>query len=257
MSGRTIIEATDLRKVYRMGETEVHALRGVSFKIDEGQMVAITGPSGSGKSTLMSILGALDQPTSGSYKLDGYEIGEMRDDDLAVIRNWRIGFVFQQFNLLARSSALANVALPLVYAGVPARERHERARRVLELVGLGDRMDHKPLELSGGQQQRVALARALVNEPAIILADEPTGNLDSKTGEEIMALFWKLHEEKGITLIIVTHDPDIAAQTQRVIALRDGVIVSDEWKSRPNGGGPAATPEAAQAIASVGEEVRP
>ncbi len=168
MSGRTIIEATDLRKVYRMGETEVHALRGVSFKIDEGQMVAITGPSGSGKSTLMSILGALDQPTSGSYKLDGYEIGEMRDDDLAVIRNWRIGFVFQQFNLLARSTALANVALPLVYAGLPARERHERARHMLELVGLGDRMDHKPTELSGGQQQRVALARALVNEPAII-----------------------------------------------------------------------------------------
>ncbi len=253
MSGRTIIEATDLRKVYRMGETEVHALRGVSFKIDEGQMVAITGPSGSGKSTLMSILGALDQPTSGSYKLDGYEIGQMRDDDLAVIRNWRIGFVFQQFNLLARSSALANVALPLVYAGLPARERHERARHMLELVGLGDRMDHKPLELSGGQQQRVALARALVNEPAIILADEPTGNLDSKTGEEIIELFWKLHEERGITLIIVTHDPDIAARTQRVIALRDGVIVSDEWKSRPNGGSPAAAPEPTP----VGEEVRP
>ena len=228
MSGRLIIETRDLTRTYRMGETDVHALRGVSLEIHEGEMVAITGPSGSGKSTLMAILGALDQPSGGSYKLDGYEIGEMRDDDQAMIRNWRIGFVFQQFNLLSRSSALTNVALPLVYAGVSAKERDARARAKLELVGLGDRMDHKPTELSGGQQQRVALARALVNEPAIILADEPTGNLDSKTGEEIMSLFWQLHEEQGITLIIVTHDAEVAEQTERVITLRDGAIVADE-----------------------------
>ncbi len=227
MSERVIIEVSDLTKTYWMGETEVNALRGVSFQIHEGEMVAITGPSGSGKSTLMSILGALDQPTGGSYWLDGYDIGSLRDDELALIRNWRIGFVFQQFNLLSRSTALANVALPLVYAGLPGTERNERAKRMLELVGLGERMNHKPAELSGGQQQRVALARALVNEPSLILADEPTGNLDSKTGEEIMALFKRLHQEEGITLVIVTHDPEIAAQTERVIFLRDGEIISD------------------------------
>ncbi|MCU0464848.1 MAG: ABC transporter ATP-binding protein [Anaerolineae bacterium] len=209
-----------------MGDTEVRALNGVSIRIDKGEFVAIIGPSGSGKSTLMAILGALDTPSSGSYRLDGVEIGQMSDDSLSDIRNNRIGFVFQKFNLLARSSALINVGLPLVYSGINERERDERAKHALNLVGLGGRTHHKPNELSGGQQQRVAIARALINTPAIILADEPTGNLDTRTGEEIMRLFRQLHTEQGITLILVTHSPEIAQQADRTIMMRDGVVVS-------------------------------
>jgi putative ABC transport system ATP-binding protein len=225
MSGRLVIETQDLQKVYRMGTTEVQALRGVSIQIYEGEMVAIVGPSGSGKSTLMAILGALDVPSSGSYRLDGHEIGQMSDDELADVRNLRIGFVFQKFNLLGRSTALTNVSLPLVYAGQSRKQRNQKAEEVLELVGLGDRVTHKPTELSGGQQQRVAIARALVNAPSIILADEPTGNLDSKTSDEIISLFHKLHREQGITLILVTHSPEIASQAERTITIRDGLIV--------------------------------
>lgn len=223
----TIIKTEDLRKIYTMGEMEVHALRGVSIEIHKGEFVAIVGPSGSGKSTLMAILGALDKPTSGSYTLDGTEIGKMSDDSLSDIRNFRIGFVFQKFNLLARSTALHNVALPLIYAGISQKERDERAKHALELVDLADRMDHQPNELSGGQQQRVAIARALVNSPSIILADEPTGNLDSKTSEEIMTLFKDLHQSEGITLIMVTHSPEVAEQAERVISMRDGEVESD------------------------------
>ncbi|MDX2160478.1 MAG: ABC transporter ATP-binding protein [bacterium] len=222
-----VIETTDLTKIYTMGDQEIHALSGVSVRIERGEMVAIVGPSGSGKSTLMAIIGALDKPTSGSYKLDGVEIAKMSQDRLSDIRNYRIGFVFQKFNLLARTSAQANVALPLVYAGVNARERDQRAKAALELVGLGERLHHRPNELSGGQQQRVAIARALINNPSLILADEPTGNLDSKTGEEIMALFRQLHEQQGITLILVTHSPEIADQSKRVISMRDGKVVNE------------------------------
>ncbi len=224
---KPIIEINDLTKVYQMGETEVHALRGVSLMIRDGEMVAITGPSGSGKSTLMAILGALDLPTSGTYKLDGEEVSTLSDDELALIRNRRIGFVFQKFNLLPRSTILANVALPLTYAGVGKRERNERAAHVLELVGLGDRLTHRPNELSGGQQQRVAIARALVNTPSMVLADEPTGNLDSKTGDEILSLFQELNRDQGITLVIVTHSPEIAAECPRNIRIRDGLIEAD------------------------------
>jgi putative ABC transport system ATP-binding protein len=224
---RPVIETRDLRKTYKMGDTEVHALNGVDFIVHKGEMLAVVGQSGSGKSTLMAIIGALDKPTSGSYLLDGVEIGQMSDNSLSDIRNHRIGFVFQKFNLLARTSTLNNVALPLVYAGVDAKERRERAKIALEMVGLGSRLDHKPNELSGGQQQRVAIARALVSNPSMILADEPTGNLDSKTGEEIMALFHQLHDQQGITLIIVTHSPEIAQQAQRVVTMRDGVIVNE------------------------------
>jgi putative ABC transport system ATP-binding protein len=223
-SDAPLIEATNLTKVYKMGETEVHALRGVSLRVWKGEMISVIGQSGSGKSTLLAILGALDVPTSGSYKLDGREVASMNDNQLAEIRNQRIGFVFQKFNLLARNTALANVALPLAYGGVPPREAKRRAAEMLTLVGLGDRLDHLPNQLSGGQQQRVAIARALVNQPSIILADEPTGNLDSATGKEIMNLFRTLHRERGITLIIVTHDPNIAAQSERVIRLKDGLI---------------------------------
>ena len=217
-----MIEIENITKVYQMGETEVRALDGVSLKIEDGEWVAITGPSGSGKSTLMAILGCLDSPTSGSYKLDGTDVAKMRDDQLAAVRNTKIGFVFQQFNLLARTSALENVALPLLYA--TGNHQRERAKTALEAVGLGDRLGHRPNELSGGQQQRVAIARALVTQPSIILADEPTGNLDSKTGQEIMTLFSELHSKSGITVIFVTHDPNIAANAQRIIHIRDGQV---------------------------------
>jgi putative ABC transport system ATP-binding protein len=219
-----MIEVEQVTKVYQMGETEVRALNGVSFKIEAGEWVAITGPSGSGKSTLMAILGCLDSPTSGSYRLDGVDVAQMRDDQLAAVRNQKIGFVFQQFNLLARTSALENVELPLLYSS--QNHRRDRATAALEAVGLKDRLGHRPNELSGGQQQRVAIARALVSEPAILLADEPTGNLDSKTGKEIMELFSDLHRTRGITVIFVTHDPSIAANAQRVIRINDGVVAA-------------------------------
>jgi len=218
-----MIEIDNVTKVYQMGDTEVRALNGATLKIDDGEWVAITGPSGSGKSTLMAILGCLDSPTNGTYKLDGIEVDQMRDDQLAAVRNQKIGFVFQQFNLLARTSALENVELPLLYSAM--NHRREKAKAALEAVGLGDRITHRPSELSGGQQQRVAIARALVTEPSIILTDEPTGNLDSKTGKEIMTLFSELHRTRGITVIFVTHDPTIAANAHRVIHLMDGVVV--------------------------------
>ncbi len=220
-----MIEIQDITKVYKMGEMEVRALNGVSLCVNEGEWVAITGPSGSGKSTLMNIIGCLDQPTSGSYKLDGIEVARMKDDQLAGVRNKKIGFVFQGFNLLPRTTALANVELPLIYAGV--KDRHQRAVAALERVGLGERLNHRPNELSGGQQQRVAIARALINNPAIILADEPTGNLDSKSGAEIMDIFRDLHDN-GMTIVMVTHDPGIAAQSERIIRVKDGLIESDQ-----------------------------
>ncbi len=219
-----MIEIEQVTKVYQMGETEVRALNGVSLAINDGEWVAITGPSGSGKSTLMAILGCLDSPTSGAYRLDGQDVAKMRDDQLAAVRNQKIGFVFQQFNLLARTSALENVELPLLYSS--RNHRRDRAKAALEAVGLKDRLGHRPNELSGGQQQRVAIARALVSEPSILLADEPTGNLDSKTGKEIMELFGDLHRTRGITVIFVTHDPSIAANAQRVIRINDGVVVA-------------------------------
>ena len=224
-----VIELKDIMKTYQMGDSIVHALDHVNLEIGVGEFTSIMGPSGSGKSTLMNVLGCLDRPTSGQYFLDGKEIGGYDDDELAVTRNQKIGFVFQNFNLLPRLSALVNVALPLVYAGVPEVERLKRARETLAAVGLGDRVEHRPNEMSGGQRQRVAIARALINQPAIIMADEPTGNLDSKSSYEIMDIFRELNEA-GKTIVMVTHEPDIAERTKRIIHMVDGKIVKDEWR---------------------------
>jgi putative ABC transport system ATP-binding protein len=221
-----LIETVDLWKTYIMGSEEIHALRGVSISIERGEYVAIMGPSGSGKSTLMNLIGCLDTPSKGSYLLNEKQVGQMNDNELARIRNEEIGFVFQTFNLLPRATALHNVELPLVYAGVPSADRQLRARQALEKVELGSRMTHRPNELSGGQRQRVAIARALVNDPSILLADEPTGNLDSKTGTEIMGLFERLHKA-GNTIVLVTHEPDVAAYAYRTIQLRDGQVEND------------------------------
>ena len=221
-----MITTHDLWKTYVMGDEQIHALRGLSINIERGEYVAIMGPSGSGKSTLMNLIGCLDTPSKGSYLLNGKEVAEMNDDDLARIRNEEIGFVFQTFNLLPRATALHNVELPLVYAGIAAKDRVERARQALDKVELSHRASHRPNELSGGQRQRVAIARALVNNPSILLADEPTGNLDSKTGVEIMALFAKLHEA-GNTIVLVTHEPDVAAYAHRSIHIRDGQVEKD------------------------------
>ncbi len=236
-NGSTLISIENVTKVYRMGEVNVEALRGVSMEVRPGEILAIMGPSGSGKSTMMNILGALDVPTSGTYLLDGQNVGKMGEDALSGVRNREIGFVFQNFNLLPRTSALVNVELPLIYAGI-ARSR-KRCVAALEMVGLGDRLNHHPNELSGGEQQRVAIARALVNEPSLILADEPTGNLDSKAGEEVMRVFQQLNEERGITIMLVTHEQRIGEHTHRIVRLQDGQIVSDAPVLSPHRAGQA------------------
>jgi putative ABC transport system ATP-binding protein len=229
-ASQPVIRAEDLWRTYEMGSEQIHALRGVSFTLEPNEYVAVMGPSGSGKSTLMNLIGCLDTPTRGRYELRGKVVSEMNDDELAAIRNREIGFVFQTFNLLPRATALHNVELPLVYAGVPREDRLERARTALEMVDLGDRVQHRPNELSGGQRQRVAIARALVMKPSILLADEPTGNLDSATGEEIMRLFERLHDE-GNTIILVTHERDVAQHAHRTIHIRDGRIETDERRA--------------------------
>lgn len=221
-----MIELSNITKTYRMGQMELHVLSGVSLTIEPGELIGIMGPSGSGKSTLMNIIGCLDRPTSGVYRFENREIGTMTDDELAAVRNAKIGFVFQTFNLLPRFSALKNVEVPLIYSGVPARQRRERAVPLLEKVGLADRLEHKPTELSGGQQQRVAIARSLVNNPPLLLADEPTGNLDSRSGEDILRILTGLNDQ-GATIIIVTHDQNVAARCKRIINLKDGKIVGD------------------------------
>ncbi|MDX2160132.1 MAG: ABC transporter ATP-binding protein [bacterium] len=239
--------------MYKMGDIEVHALRGVDLKIHEGEFVSIMGPSGSGKSTLMNILGALDQPTSGEYFLDGVDVSRLSEAELAKVRNKKIGFVFQSFNLLKRTTALRQVELPLIYAGVGGRTR--KATAALESVGLGKRLDHLPSELSGGQQQRVAIARALVNEPAMILADEPTGNLDSRSGTEVMQIFQRLNREEGITVVFVTHDSWIARHTNRVVILRDGKVVTDREVANPLVAGDSERPSAEDEMESMLREV--
>ena len=233
-AAHALIEMSHITKTYQMGEQEVHALRDVSLRIERGEFVAIMGPSGGGKSTLMSIMGCLDRPTSGTYLLEGRDVSTLSDDEQALVRNRMIGFVFQSFNLLARTSALKNVELPLIYAGIPARARSMRARAALETVGLGDRLEHQPSQLSGGQQQRVAVARALVTNTPIIMADEPTGNLDSQVTAEIMNLLQRLNRERGLTLILVTHEAHVAAYAGRVLRLRDGRVLSDT-RQQPGG----------------------
>jgi len=227
LKSEPVIRVKDLKKVYRMGDVEVHALRGIDLEVQPGEIIAIMGPSGSGKSTLMNMIGCLDSPSDGEYYLDGQLVSDLVDDELAAVRNKKIGFVFQNYNLLPRANALQNVQLPLRYSDDKSSLR-ERSASALEKVGLGDRMNHKPKELSGGQQQRVAIARAIVNEPAIILADEPTGNLDSQSGQEIMELLLNLNARNGTTLVIVTHDPGVAAQAQRIVHLKDGLVHREE-----------------------------
>jgi len=248
-----VIEIKDLVKDYRLGEMPVHVLKGISFGVERGDFVSIMGPSGSGKSTLMNILGCLDKPTSGTYTLDGISVGNLNRDQLAEIRNNKIGFVFQQFNLLARTSAEENVELPLMYTDTPARQRRERAMKALLAVGLAGREEHQPSQLSGGQQQRVAIARSLVNDPSIILADEPTGALDSRTSIEIMAIFQQLNRQKGITMIVVTHDPDVATYSNRSIHFKDGRLQLDERLATPR----EARKDLEQLPAEQPEEIAP
>ena len=251
-----VIAVSDLTKVYKMGDVEVRALRGVSLSITAGDFVTVIGPSGSGKSTFMHILGCLDRPTSGQYILDNQDVSTLSRDELAEVRNQRIGFVFQGFNLLARTSALDNVELPLLYrSGIRANERHQRARQMLETVGLGDRMDHHPNQLSGGQQQRVAIARSLINQPSIVLADEPTGNLDSRTSIEIMDIFQRLNRESGITVILITHEHEIAEYGNRIIRFRDGRVVSDRLNSNQRNAGQEIDTLPAEAGAPVSAPV--
>jgi putative ABC transport system ATP-binding protein len=250
---KAVIDVREITKTYQMGDIEVHALRGVDLAIYAGECVSIMGPSGSGKSTLMNILGALDQPSSGEYLLDGVSVSKLSEADLAKVRNQKIGFVFQNFNLLKRTSALRQVELPLIYAR--SSNRGKRAKAALEAVGLGSRLDHLPSELSGGQQQRVAIARALVTEPAMILADEPTGNLDSRSGTEVMQIFQRLNREQGITIVFVTHDPWIARHTNRVIMLRDGKIVADRVVKEPLVAGENERPSLADEMESILQDV--
>ncbi len=250
---RAVIDVRNITKTYQMGEVSLQVLKGISLKVYEGEFVSIMGPSGSGKSTLMNILGCLDQPTSGEYYLDGVDVSKLSENELARIRNKKIGFVFQNFNLLKRTSALRQVELPLIYGGVSGRSK--KAKAALEAVGLGNRLNHLPSELSGGQQQRVAIARALVNEPSMILADEPTGNLDSRSGTEVMQIFQQLNREKGITTVFVTHDPWIARHTQRVIMIRDGKVVADRKVAQPLVAGESERPSEAEELEGIFQEV--